>query len=222
MEHHLKGYSNYTEMYRKRNTVKPKFLWWISFGAFVHQKRDFHNKVLLDFGCDVESGAYLQWMEQNEGKTTGYYGFDISTVPLIWLRERNRYYDFWNDDSIQFDVINASQVYEHLTEEMREAFIIRCRELLKTDGVLYLDFPYIQNLNIIDFFQDRTHKPVSCVDEALYVEQLGFNVGLYVGGYTMPLAPLFSFRSIIRIIANMLLGYKPFSVTFIVANKRAV
>jgi hypothetical protein len=219
MEDNLRGHLNYTEIYRKRNKVKPKYLWCIPFGKFIHQKRDFRDKVMLDFGCDVESDAYKQWKNQNKREAHGYYGFDSSLSPLRWLRENNLYYDFWTDNSIKFDVINASQVYEHLTEDMREKFIVRSGALLKEGGILYLDFPYIQNLGLIDFFQDRTHRPVSCVDEALYIEQLGFAVNLYVGGYTMPYATFFSPRNIVRIFANLLLGYKPFFVTFIVANK---
>lgn len=220
MENNLKGYLNYTEIFRKRESLKPTFLWLMSFGKLLYQKRDFSGKVILDFGCDIDSDAYRQWINQNPEKKSGYYGFDLSASPVKWLREKNSYYDFWTDNSMKFDSINASQVYEHLTEDMREKFIVRSRELLKETGVLYMDFPYIQNLGLIDFFQDRTHKLVSCVDEALYVEQFGFNVSLYVGGYTMPYAPFFSFRSIIRIFMNLLLGYKPFFVTFIIAKKR--
>jgi len=158
-------------------------------------------------------------MAQNPGASRGYYGFDSSRSPVAWLKANGHYYDFWTDDSLKFDVINASQVYEHLTEEMREKFAVRSRELLRAGGILYLDFPYIQNLGLIDFFSDKTHKPVACVDEALCLEQLGFKTDLYVGGYTMVYGTLFSWRNIIRLGCNLLLGYKPFFVTFIIAKK---
>ena len=152
MRNYLKGYLNYTEIYRKREEIKPKFLWFISFGKFIDQKRDFHNKVVLDFGCDIESAALGQFVKQN-ASDKNYFGYDVAKTVVEWLKNKKYFYDFWKDDRIKFDVINASQVYEHLTEDMREKFILRSQELLKEGGILYADFPYIQNLNLIDFFQ---------------------------------------------------------------------
>lgn len=217
----MKNLTSYREILVKKNFTKPQYLWFKSFGSFLYSNRSFIDKKVLDFGCDINSNAFKQFLAQSKGNPLNYYGFDLSNLVIEWLKDNNYYYDFWNDDSIQFDSINASQVYEHLDEEYREKFIQRSYTLLKPGGILYIDIPYIANLNIIEFFRrDRTHKAVACEDEALYIEQFNFDVDLYVGGYTIPYYGLF--MNLYRVFTNLILGYKPFLVTFIVAKKRNV
>ncbi len=110
-------------------------------------------------------------------------------------------------------------MYEHLSKDLREKFIARSLALLKPKGILYIDIPYIANLNIIEFYRrDRTHEAVACEDEALYIEQSGFKTKLYVGGYTIPYYGIL--KNAHRVLTNLLLGYKPFLVTFIEAHKK--
>jgi len=202
----------------KKNIVKPKYLWFTTFGSFINNERNFLNKDVLDFGCDIESNCYKQFLIQNNNSKNKYYGFDLSHTTINWLNENSFYYDFWLDNNKKFDVINASEVYEHLENELRENFLKRCFDLLKSGGVLYIDIPYIANLNIIEFFRrDRTHKPVACEDEAIYINQFGFETELFVGGYTVPYYGLFV--NLYRIFTNLILGFKPFLVTFIIAKK---
>jgi len=46
MDNNLKSYLNYTEIYRQRDKVKPKFIWLASFGRFIQQKRDFRGQTI--------------------------------------------------------------------------------------------------------------------------------------------------------------------------------
>ena len=198
--------------------MRAKCLWFTSWGNFINKNRDFKNKTILDFGCDIDSICYKQFAKQNGGVNANYYGFDIADTTVNWLKDSGYYYDFWNDNSRKFDAINISEVYEHLDENLRENFIKRTRAILKDGGRLYMDIPYIANLNIIEFFRrDRTHKPVACEDEAIYLERFGFKVKLFIGGYTIPYYNIF--MNLYRIFTNLLLGYKPFLVTFIIAEK---
>lgn len=214
----LKTYTNYSQMYNRRHLLKANYVWMPNFGVFIKNHRSLTNKVVLDFGCDIDSEVYKQYRDQKNGRGS-YWGFDRSVLATKWLKKRGIYLDFWKQNKISFDVINASQVYEHLDEKQREAFLIKSLESLKPGGKLYLDFPYVMNLGLMEFFQDRTHKPVSFIDEAMFLKQIGFRVTLYAGGYSMPYASVFSYKNIARIIANILLGYKPFFVTFIIAEK---
>ena len=213
----MKNFSNYREILIRKTEIKPKYLWFNNFSSFLWQNRVFKNKTVLDFGCDIESPACAQFMEQNLSDKN-YFGYDISETVTKWLKNKKYYYDFWNDNSKKFDVINASEVYEHLSKELRENFLKRSYYLLKPGGKLYIDIPYIANLNIIEFYRrDRTHEAVACEDEALYIEQFGFITQLFVGGYTIPYLSFFT--NLYRIMTNLILGYKPFLVTFIIARK---
>ena len=214
----MKNFSDYREMAVRKNTMRAKCLWFTTWGNFINKNRVFISKKILDFGCDIDSICYKQFVRQNGGVNANYYGFDIADTTVGWLKDQNFYYDFWNDNSQKFDAINISEVYEHLDENLRENFIKRSRELLNEGGRLYMDIPYIANLNIIEFFRrDRTHKSVACEDEAIYLERFGFKVRLFIGGYTIPYYNIFI--NFYRIFTNILLGYKPFLVTFIIAEK---
>ena len=136
------------------------------------------------------------------------------------MKGQGYYYDFYTDNSLQgsFDIIIASEVYEHLTEPERERFLSRAHELLSKSGSLILDVPYISNLNIVEFFKrDRSHKPIALEDEAAYFETFGFKVQLYIGGRTAPYRPLL--WSLWRFLANLALGFYPFHVALLLATK---
>lgn len=209
---------NYQEILGCKKSIKPQYLWKVPYGKFISKVRDFKNKTIVDFGCSVKSPAYKQFLAQNGEMSKGYHGYDVSVGAVRWLKVEGFFLNFWSLRKNSFDAINASQVYEHLDELERERFLAKSYQVLKPGGYLYLDFPYISNLNIIEFFRrDRTHKPVSCEDEALYLRQFGFKTELYVGGYSMPYLGLI--ENLRWFIINLTFGFKPFWVTFIKAQK---
>lgn len=216
----LKLHSAWYKIWERKKTLKPKVIWGV-FGRWYDRKFNFKGLLVLDFGSSKESNFYTKFRKENNSNVKNYKGYDIDETSVQWLKDNSFYYDFYNDDSLKgkFELINASQVYEHLTLIERENFIKRAYELLKKNGILLIDIPYINNLNLIEFIRrDRTHKIVSCEDEAIYIEQFGFDVEVYIGGYTMPYKSLLS--NIYRIFTNLILGYKPFYVTVIIGKKR--
>lgn len=216
----LNAYKNYYNYYSKRN-IKPYPI-WKSFGSWYNSTVKFTNKKILDFGCSVDSNCYNKFLLDNSsGRLDGYWGYDIDNKTIQWLRKKKIFYNFWKNDTLRnkFDIINASEVYEHLDEKTKEEFILRSLELLNKNGFLLLDFPYINNLNIIEFFHgDRTHKPISCEDEAVYIRSLGFKtVETYIGGLTWPY--LSFFHNIRYFLLNIFMGFYPFHITVIIARK---
>jgi Methyltransferase domain. len=105
---------------------------------------------------------------------------DIDTVE--WLNKNASFVDFWNTDKT-FDLINISQVYEHLNITDRMNLIKRCHEILNKGGYLLVDFPFTENFNLIFFNKDITHKPVSSTDDPLLIKSLGFEFDfVYLAG----------------------------------------
>ena len=209
----------YHKIKARKEQVKPKPVWG-SWGRFYDQLFNLKEKVVLDFGSDMDSLLYRRFQRENDAKGGKYKGFDIDEDTITWLRQHGYYYDFYGDDSLRdsFDIIIASQVYEHLTDPERERFLSRANELLTSSGSLIVDVPYIANLNLIEFFKrDRSHKPVALEDEAAYFETFGFKVKVYIGGRTAPYRPLF--WNLWRFVGNILLGYYPFHVVLFHATK---
>jgi len=206
---------------RKLRKIEVKKI-WLPYGRWYCKKYNLRGKVVLDFGSNIESDFFKKFKSDNKNTRKGkYYGFDLDRDAVGWLKENKFYYDFYKDDKLRckFDIVNASQVYEHLSLEEREAFIKRSWELLKKGGVLLLDFPYINNLNLIEFFHgDRTHKPVSCEDEANYIALLGFRCRVYIGGLTWPYQSVF--KNMWIFFWNIVLGFYPFHITLIEATKK--
>jgi 2-polyprenyl-3-methyl-5-hydroxy-6-metoxy-1,4-benzoquinol methylase len=209
----------YHKIKARKEKVKPQPVWG-SWGRFYDKLLTLRGKIVLDFGSDVESPLYRRFQGENNRGNGKYRGYDIDEETISWLKERGYYYDFYSDDSLRgsFDVIVASQVYEHLNESERERLLARSFELLHPAGSLVLDVPYIANLNLIEFFKrDRSHKPIALEDEAAYFETFGFKVQAYIGGRTAPYRPWF--WNIWRFIGNIALGYYPFHVALFYASK---
>ena len=209
----------YHKIKARREQVKPQPVWG-SWGRFCDRLFSLHGKLVLDYGSDVDAPLYRRFHRENEGKNGRYKGYDISDDAISWLKALGYYYDFYSDDSHRgsFDIIVASEVYEHLSESERERFLSRAHELLSGSGRLIVDVPYISNLNLIEFFKrDRSHKPIALEDEAAYFETFGFNVQLYIGGRTAPYRPLL--WNLWRFVGNLALGYYPFHVALLDATK---
>lgn len=216
----MKAYKDYYKIMMLRKKFRAKAV-WSPFGRWYDKKFNFKGKLVLDFGSSIRSNFYKKFIKDNRGKRQNYRGYDIDKKSVEWLKKEDFYYSFFDDDSLKgkFDLINCSQVYEHLTLEERESLIERSYELLKPKGVLLLDFPYINNLNLIEFFHgDRTHKVVSCEDEASYIARFGFECKVYIGGFTWPYQSLL--RNTWSFIWNIILGFYPFHITLIEAVKK--
>lgn len=216
----LEANKKYFQVLTSRN-IKPKPI-WSPFGRWYNNFIKFNNKQILDFGCSIDSNCYKKFIKDNHNANKSkYLGFDIDQRTVKWLKAKNTFYDFWKDNSLnnKLDIINGSEVYEHLNEKEREDFILRSFDLLSDKGFLLLDFPYMNNFNIIEFFHgDRTHRSVSCEDEAVYIRSLGFkDVEVYIGGLTLPYMSIINnFR---YLLLNLITGFYPFHVTLIIARK---
>ena len=216
----MSGYQRtYHKIKARKEQVKPRPVWG-SWGGFYDRLVNLKEKLILDFGSDVESPLYRKFRRENPGETGKYRGYDIDEDTISWLKQQGYYYDFYADNSLlgSFEVIVASQAYEHLTEQERERFLSRAHELLAATGSLFVDVPYIANLNLIEFFKrDRSHKPIALEDEAAYFETFGFKVDTYIGGRTAPYRPLA--WNLWRFLGNLAMGYYPFHVLLFHATK---
>jgi len=209
----------YHKLKARKEQIKPRPIWG-SWGRFYDRLFSLRNKIVLDFGSDVDSPLYRKFLRENNDASGKYKGYDIDDDTVSWLKKEEFFYDFYADNSLRgsFDVIVASQVYEHLTESEKEQFLSRAHQLLNESGCLIVDVPYIANLNIIEFFKrDRSHKPLALEDEAAYFETFGFKVQTYIGGRTAPYRPLI--WNLWRFLENLLLGYYPFHVVLFDATK---
>lgn len=212
-------HKHYSRIKHRKEQIEPHPV-WAPWGRWHNQVLKLEGKLVFDFGSGKESPFYQKFLSQNGGNDSNYKAYDIDEDTVEWLEERTYFCDFHSDSSLigRFDVINASQVYEHLSPAQREAFLNRSYELLKPKGILLVDVPYIANLNVIEFFKrDRSHMPVALEDEAAYIESLGFSVIVYIGGLTVPYRG--TAWNLWRAFTNLILGYYPFNVTLFHATK---
>lgn len=192
--------NKYDEIFYKRSGIQLKRVFRpASSTDLIDKKIKFDGKV-MDFGSMIDSLNYKKTVRDG-GQ---YYGFDIDGKTVEWLKENNFYIDFWNTNE-RFDVIIATQVYEHLDKEMRDAFIKKSYELLNEKGLLIIEYPHIRNLGGMNYWTDRTHvQPPAVEDEAIMLRMFGFKTELYLAGisYWPP-------QNFLRMIANMLIGLHP-------------
>lgn len=207
----MKGKLEYNKIFGNRKNKKTNVVYTaLCPRKFLKKKFSFNEKI-LDFGGGIRSPNYKKTAEDGGN----YFGFDIDKDAISWLDDNNFYVDFWKTEE-KFDIILASEVYEHLDSETRENFIERSFQLLKSNGLLIVDFPYIYNLDGSFYWLDRTHLfPPSPIDDSLLMELYGFKTEIYVVGiaYWPP-------YRILRIMLNLLLGYCPHHTTILVCNKR--
>lgn len=161
--------NSYNKVYLKRKQLKYKKI-LTPYKLWYRWQLNLKNKRTLDFGSNINS-IFYQIVRDQHGI---YYGFDLDKSTIKWLKTNNYYIDFWKTRK-KFDHINASQVYEHLDIKERLSFLKRCYELLKSGGILTIDFPFMENLNIVGFWRDITHKPVSSFDDPVLIKNSGFS-----------------------------------------------
>src|SRR5689334_19723155 len=134
----------YHKIKARKEEIRPKPIWG-SWGKFYDNLFTLKDKLLLDFGSDIEAPLYQRFQSENSDGKGKYMGYDVGDDAVSWLKQNSYYYDFFKDDSRagSFDLIVASQVYEHLTEVERESFLGRAHKLLSGSGLLIVDAPYI-------------------------------------------------------------------------------
>jgi hypothetical protein len=211
MEKMLVGKQNYSKIFNKRKEKKIKNVFWpIEPKKFFNKKFKFNGKI-FDFGCGIKSWVYNKTIRDHGT----YFGFDTDNNTIKWLKKEGKFKDFWKT-SEEFDLIIASQVFEHLNLEERENFLKKSFKLLKVNGMLLIDFPFTRNLGLMDYWMDRTHNiPPAIEDEALLLEEIGFKkVKIY--GVGLSFWPPYYF---FRIVLNLLCGFRPFHTVIITAVK---
>lgn len=188
----ISSYSaNYNQIYKNRGDIKIVKIWmpyriWIN--KMLRKIIGNESIKVVDFGCNMKSDFYLRCKKLN---VKNYYGYDIDNSSVFWLKDNNIFVDFWHTEE-KFNIINASQVFEHLTLEERTSFLKRCREILNDGGYLLIDIPFIENLNGLFYHKDLTHKPVSSTDDPLLIKNFGFNFNhVYLVG-SRGLRPIFN------------------------------
>ncbi len=202
----------YNKIFKQRHLKKINAIYFpFSSNDFVYKKIDFENKKVLDFGSNIESPNYLHCKKVN----AKYFGFDIDESTVKWLKEKKIFIDFWKTKQ-KFDIIIASQVYEHLNKKEQEQFIKQAKKLLKKNGLLILEYPFVMNLGGVGFWRDRTHTmPPSIEDEALFIDQHGFESELFVAGISF-----WGPRNLFRAILNWLIGFYPQHNIVIISKKK--
>lgn len=205
-----KGTSGYTSVFkgRREKTVKAVYS-CLNPRSFIDKNFVF-NKRLLDFGSGIESENYHKTIRDGGD----YQGFDVDEESKKWLRKKGFFVDFWAT-SDKFDIVVASQVYEHLDLDEREKFIERAYTLLEKGGILILDFPYVKNIGGLTYWEDRTHLfPPDPIDDSSLVELYEFKSEVYLVGISY--YPPYYF---LRLLTNFLLGFYPQHTAIIVCKK---
>jgi SAM-dependent methyltransferase len=210
MEIKKKGKNEYTSIFNARRNKKIKAVYSCLDSNVFIDKTFIFNKRLLDFGSGVESKTYHK-TTRDGGQ---YHGWDIDVSSEKWLTDNGVFTDFWTTSN-KFDIIVASQVYEHLDHDEREQFIERAYNILEEGGVLIMDFPYVKNIGGLTYWEDRTHLfPPDPIDDSSLLEQYGFKSSIYLVGISY-YPPYYFFR----ILLNFLLGFYPHHTSVVVCKK---
>ena len=205
-----KGKSSYNTVFRKRRSKKIKAVYrCLEPRAFIDKSFTFDKRV-MDFGRGVESENYQKTVRDG-GE---YHGYDIDAKSEKWLRGNGFFADFWSTGE-KFDIVVASQVYEHLDHEERERFIKRSHAILEEEGILIVDFPYVKNIGGLTYWEDRTHLfPPDPLDDSALMELYGFKSEVYLVGISY-YPPYYFFR----LLLNILLGFYPQHTSIVVCRK---
>jgi hypothetical protein len=200
----------YLQIFQNRKQKEAKIIFYpFSSTDFIDKEFKFSGKI-LDFGSSIESPNYKKTLRDN-GK---YFGYDIDDKTIEWLKEKNAFIDFWKTKE-RFDIIIGSQVYEHLEKEQREQLIKKSFDCLNNNGVLILEYPYVQNIGGMNFWKDRTHKtPPAVEDEAILMEMFGFEAQAYLAGISY-----WPLKNFLRLVLNILVGYHPQHNVVIIGKK---
>lgn len=139
-----------TGVYEKKQLLsKSRLIAWSHRSRFefgLDQVRAFGGRSILDYGCG--DGVFLKSLN---GAYEKCVGVDISTnfINDCRLRMGSRPgYDFLMVDELEahygpesFDVITCMETLEHCTTDTVDEILLKCRRLLKPDGLLLISVP---------------------------------------------------------------------------------
>lgn len=127
-----------------------------AFAKLYLPKKTGSQKKILDVGC--ASGFFLKGIETS---TTDWDCYGIELNPELAEHAQkslglNVYCGKLETAPFQdgfFDYIHLRDIVEHVTDPL--AFLLKCRQLLKNNGHIYLSIPngHIDSVGLIDFFQ---------------------------------------------------------------------
>lgn len=116
----------------------------------LKKKIDFSHKKILDFGC---GNAYLKrWIQQKE-PTAEYVGVEFSYNSISEIKRKCENIEIYHiTEAIdlhkeKYDIIFATELIEHLTDEYLLKDIEIWKMLLKKEGVLVITTPNNENLD---------------------------------------------------------------------------
>ena len=133
-----------------------------AYDSLLQKTRDtFVGKEILDIGC-----GRGEWL--NKCNKFGFNCLGIEKDPSMANFCRDKGFDIYQEDAFdvlprfnndQFNVISMFHVIEHLTYEQIEKILIECKRILNDDGILILETPSIDNLQVSSkqFYLDPTH-----------------------------------------------------------------
>lgn len=134
---------------KKYHQVETENWWFISRRRYLLDLlRDTpRDSKILDIGCS--SGIFLKYLEQLGFKIENLFGVDISEKAIENCKENEIQNVFVMDAknitlSEKFDIIVASDCLEHLQDDTKA--IQNWKELLKTEGKMYVFVPAFQSL----------------------------------------------------------------------------
>lgn len=126
---------------------------------------------ILDVGCGSHSSSLTKKWLRKDGLTIFYSGIDINlhyNNNEVDIRNMDKFYqmdisklDFEDIPDNHFEVIVMSHIIEHLHNA--EDVLIHLLPKLKTDGLLYLEFPNERSMTLpsmkgcLNFFDDGSH-----------------------------------------------------------------
>ena len=148
----------------------------------------------MDFGC----GKYSKYK-----RISGIYlGFDVEPEIVSWLKHKNCFFDFWNENK-KFDVVVAQSVLEHIDLKERLKFFGRVKALMTKKSVLVLVYPNPVGFNLLEYWKDGTHLlPLHWDLTEKQLKEFGFSVESFLVGVS-----IYPLTKLMRIIDCVLLGF---------------
>jgi SAM-dependent methyltransferase len=134
---------------KKYHEVESENWWFVSRRKYLLDllKEVSRDSKIIDIGCS--SGIFLKDLELLGFKTENLFGVDISEKAIENCRKNGIQNAFVMDAQNislpeKFDIIIASDCLEHLEDDTKA--IQNWKELLKTDGKMYVFVPAFQSL----------------------------------------------------------------------------
>tara|TARA_Y100001968_G_scaffold294297_1_gene300785 strand:- start:5414 stop:6616 length:1203 start_codon:yes stop_codon:yes gene_type:complete len=161
-----------------------------NYDGLIQHILDIDNEPsLLDIGCG--RGEFLRKCSKLGFRTEG-----IEINPQMALISRNYGLNIKEGDALllmkdlpdnHFSLITAFHVIEHISFESINLLLQECKRLLKTDGIVIIETPSIDNLSVSSrlFYIDPTHiNPINPDLLVFLLKRIGFDMAknFYING----------------------------------------